>query len=304
MITQKLETPWQIPKCDAETQREQRLLEKQRQKSHSTQRHHKPSVCKKKKNPADFGSAVEWSSMSRLPVSGPSPLRRAPTAPWSGHACGFLRKDTGGELSTLQVLGYVFSVLTPDLYSARAQTSKLENHFPLQCCRCCSILPGGGGVWSCRSSETSFVLPGDVGFPLSRVLKFTPQTYSKVLGDFPESYLCLTLPHCLVYILEFLLVFFLNVDHFWSLYWMLQHCFCFVSSPFGCEACGILVPQPGLKTASPALTRWSQPGTTREALSSYWCLTTLLFSFSLVSLSSGGLSSTLPSDTCVSHSAI
>ena len=163
---------------------------------------------KKKKCPADFGSAVEWSSMSRLPVSQPSPLRRAPTAPWSGHACGFLRKDTQ-EVNSAPCKSYgTFSLSSLLTYSARAQTSKLENHFPLKCWRCCSILPDGGGVWSCRSSETSFVLPGDVGFPLSWVLNFMPQTCSKVLGDFPESYLCLALPHCLVYILEFLLVVF------------------------------------------------------------------------------------------------
>ena len=46
---------------------------------------------------------------------------------------------------------------------------------------------------------------------------------------------------------------FFDVDHFLSLYWMLQYCFWFMFWSFGPKAYGILAPQPGIEPAPPAL---------------------------------------------------
>ena len=119
MIIQKLETPRQIPKCDAETQREQRLLEKQRQKSHSTQRHHKPSICKKKKKkmPRRFWKRSRV-KLHEPPACVPAVSSQAGTDSSMEWTCLWFSEErhTGGKLSTLQVLRYVFSVLTPDIF--------------------------------------------------------------------------------------------------------------------------------------------------------------------------------------------
>ena len=48
-----------------------------------------------------------------------------------------------------------------------------------------------------------------------------------------------------------------DVDHFKSLLNLLQYCFCFMFWIFGQEACGILVPQPGIKPAHPCSERQS-----------------------------------------------
>ena len=53
--------------------------------------------------------------------------------------------------------------------------------------------------------------------------------------------------------------YYLKKNFFWcgpflkSLLNLLQYCFCFMFWIFGCEACGILAPRPGIKLAPPAL---------------------------------------------------
>ena len=68
----------------------------------------------------------------------------------------------------------------------------------------------------------------------------------------------------IIYILTFLLFFF-NVDHLKNLHWTCCNtaavlCFGF----FGCDACGILAPWPGIEPSPPAL-----EGTTREVPNTY-----------------------------------
>ena len=46
---------------------------------------------------------------------------------------------------------------------------------------------------------------------------------------------------------------FFDVDHFLSLFNLLQYCFCFYVLFFGREACGILAPQPGIEPTPLAL---------------------------------------------------